>query len=114
MSRSKQKGTWFETAAADYLNSRLPEEIERRTLGGTKDRGDIAGVRINGKRTVVECKSCAVLEIPKWLREAEAERLNDGAAYGIVLAKRKGIGKESMGEQLVCMTLDTLIRIMEG
>lgn len=112
MSSSKRKGSSFEKAVADYLDSELPFDVERRTLGGTNDRGDIAGVRINGERAVIECKACAKLDIPEWLREAERERKNDDAAYGIVVSKRRGVGDMNTGQQLVCMTLETLAKII--
>lgn len=112
MSKSKQKGTRFERQVADYLDGRLGG-IERRALGGTNDRGDIAGVRINRKRAVIECKAEKSLRVPEYLREAEAERRNDSAAYGIVVSKRRGIGEQNTGQQLVLMTLDTLCSIIE-
>ena len=111
--RNKAKGSAFEKAVAGYLDSELPFDIERRTLGGTQDRGDIAGVKINGKRAVIECKAHATMSIPEWLREAEKERVNDDAAYGIVVAKRRGVGSMNTGQQLVCMTLETLAAIIK-
>lgn len=41
MSKQKQKGTAFERMVVEYLSHALDApEIERRTIGGTKDRGD--------------------------------------------------------------------------
>lgn len=113
--RSKRKGSTFEGQVARYLARALDDDgIERRTLGGVNDRGDIAGVRINGKRVVVECKAEKALRVPEYLREAETERKNDGAEFGIVISKRRGVGEERTGEQLVLMTLETFARIVKG
>lgn len=107
MSRQKQKGTGFETAVVRFLREELADErIERRTLGGSGDRGDVAGVTLpTGGRVVIECKAHERQEMARWLREAEAERQNDGALVGCVVSKRRGYGEARMGEQLVTMTL---------
>lgn len=113
--KSKRKGSAFEGQVARYLARALDDDgIERRTLGGVNDRGDIAGVKINGKRAVVECKAEKALRVAEYLREAETERENDGAAFGIVVSKRRGIGEARTGEQLVLMTLETFARIVKG
>lgn len=115
MSSQKKKGTWFETATAKYLDENLDCHVERRALGGVKDRGDIAGVvTAFGVTVVVECKNCAKYEIPKWLGEAEAERVNDGADIAVVVAKRKGVGETRMEDQLAIMTLGTLKTLFKG
>jgi hypothetical protein len=112
--RSKMKGTAFESAVAGYLAEALGDDrIERRTLQGTSDRGDIAGVRFMGRRVVVECKAETRHRVPEWLREAEAERENDGAVFGVVVAKRVGVGDKRTGEQLVLMTLETFAEILK-
>lgn len=113
--RSKRKGSEFEGQVARYLAQALDDDrIERRTLGGVNDRGDIAGVKINDKRAVLECKAEKTLRVPEYLREAESERKNDGAAFGIVVSKRRGVGEARTGEQLVLMTLETFARIVKG
>lgn len=113
--KNKRKGSEFEGQVARYLAEALESDsIERRTLGGVNDRGDIAGVKINGKRAVIECKAEKALRVPEYLREAETERKNDGAEFGIVVSKRRGIGEARTGEQLVIMTLETFARILKG
>lgn len=113
--KSKRKGSAFEGQVARYLAQALDDDsIERRTLGGVNDRGDIAGVKINGKRVVVECKAEKALRVTEYLREAEAERENDGAEFGVVVSKRRGVGETRTGEQLVLMTLETFARIVKG
>ncbi len=109
---AKDAGTRFESAVAGYLADQLGGGIERRAKTGARDRGDIAGVRIGDDRCVIECKDYGGrLQLPEWLREAEQERANDGALYGIVVAKRKGVGLSDMGRQYAIMDLETLARI---
>lgn len=112
--RSKAKGTAFESAVSGYLAEALQDDrIERRALQGGGDRGDVAGVRFMGQRVVVECKAETRHRVPEWLREAEAERENDGAGFGVVVAKRVGVGDKRTGEQLVLMTLETFSNLLK-
>lgn len=114
MSKQKQKGTAFERQVAEYLAARLGAGIERRTTAGIHDRGDIAGVYFRGRPVVVECKNCTRMELPKWLQEAETERCNADAEFGVVVHKRKGTGEKSFGETYVTCTLETLAAMIAG
>lgn len=115
MSKSKQKGSSFEREVADYMAERLGDErIDRMPLHGTKDRGDIAGFRFRGLPCVVECKNAKRMELSAWLDEAEVERGNADAEYGVVVHHRKGCGKARFGENYVTMTLDTLLAMSVG
>lgn len=104
----------MERIVAEFLAFRLADDrIERRAKNGNKDRGDITGVKtIRGGRVVIECKNTARLELPAWLREAEAERGNDDAVIGVVAHKR--IGSANPADQFVSMTLETFARLLEG
>lgn len=115
MSMQAQKGATFEQDASDYLAAALGDDrIERRVKHGTNDRGDIAGLRIHGKRVVVECKNHKRMELAEWVDEAETERGNDDAEYGIVIHKRRGCGKAKFGGNYVTMTLETFAAIAAG
>ena len=115
MSMQAQKGATFEQGTADYLAAALGDDrIERRVKHGTNDRGDIAGLRIHGKRVVVECKNHRRMELAEWVDEAETERGNDDAEYGIVVHKRRGCGKAKFGGNYVTMTLETFAAIVAG
>lgn len=110
---AKDAGTRFETLVAGYLRSALGDDrIERRRLAGAHDRGDLAGVRLRGREVVVECKDCTQQRMPEWLREAEAERGNADAAYGVVVSKRRGVGDPA--GQYVTMTLRTFAAMLAG
>lgn len=115
MSRSrrsaKDAGTRFERMVADYLASVLGDGVDRQVKTGPRDTGDIRGVSMGGRGVAVECKDYAGRhELPQWLREAEAERANRGAAYGIVAWKRRGTADPA--EQYVTMTLGTFAAML--
>lgn len=109
---AKQAGTRTETAVATYLARHVDDRIERRRQTGSKDRGDISGLRSNGHRVVVEVKDCAKIELGAWLTEMAVERGNDDALAGLVIAKRRGKGHP--GDLLVATTLDDLIALLTG
>lgn len=116
---ARKAGALMETRTADYLNWALNTDvIERRHLGGSKDRGDLSGVRFLGHRVVVECKNTSRLDISTHLAEAEQERGNDDALIGVVVQKRPRIGietREGQGRQLVFMTLrDFALMLNDG
>lgn len=110
---AKKAGTRHERAVADYLARVLNDDrIDRRPKTGSKDRGDIGGVRIHGQRVVIECKDTSKLAVGPWLGEAEVERGNDDALAGVVVAKRHGKGRPE--DQLVLMTLATFAALLSG
>lgn len=115
MSRSKAKGTRLETAVATYLREHVDDRIERRTTSGTKDRGDISGLRHMGQRVVVECKNTSRADLAGWAAEADVERRNDDANAALIIHKRVGRSLErSIGDQWVTCTLDELIALING
>lgn len=110
---AKDAGTRFERSIADYLKRVLGSDIDRRVKHGSKDTGDISGVFFRGKRVVIEAKDYRGRhKLPEWLREAEIERLNDDASYGVVCWKRMGTAKPD--EQYVTMTLGTFAAMLAG
>lgn len=110
---AKQAGTRMETLVARYLADHLDDRIERRTLTGSRDRGDIAGVRCVAGRVVVEVKDHGgrVLVGP-WLEEARVEAGNDDAPVGVVVAKRRG--RADAGDQVVLMDLRSFVLLLGG
>lgn len=106
MSRSKAKGTAWETTIVTYLREHGVPHAERRALAGTLDRGDIAGI----PGVVIEAKSAARLDLAGWLAEAETERANDNATHGIVWAKRTG--RTSPADGYVVMSGATLVQLL--
>lgn len=114
MGKSQKKGAAFEQACADYISKRTGEEVIRKRLGGSQDKGDLYGVKHLGKRVTVECKDCKDMKLAKWVEEAETERGNDDGEYGIVIHHRKGKGQVQFGENYVTMTLDTFLAMCVG
>jgi hypothetical protein len=85
--------------------------IDRKVKTGSKDKGDIANVRIGEHKLVIECKDRGgQFYAAEWVAEAEAERVNDEALAGIVIAKRKGVTDPM--QQWVVMTVGELVAIM--
>jgi hypothetical protein len=109
---ARKAGASFESLIAGYFAAYVDDRIERRTKNGSKDRGDVSGLRHRGERVVVEAKDYGGrLEVGAWL-EAEIERDNDDAIAGLVVAKRRG--KTQPGDQIVLTTLRDLVSLLTG
>lgn len=114
MSRSKDKGTAFETAAALYLSTRLGVEVRRNPLMASLDQGDLFGVFFGKKHFCIECKNEKSYKLAEWMKELEREMPYADTDVGCVLFHRKGVGLPNMGKQFVLMDLDMLIRLLKG
>lgn len=115
MSRNKSIGTTLETLFVRFMACVLGDErIERRALSGTKDRGDVSGLTLRGKRVVCEVKNHRRMELAAWLDEAEVERGNDDAEFAVVVHKRRGCGAKRAGQNYVTMTWETFAAIIAG
>ncbi|WP_243410769.1 hypothetical protein [Mycobacterium kansasii] len=88
------------------------DRVERRARNGSRDRGDISGVRLHGQRVVLEVKDCARLDLPGWIREAQFEAGNDDALVGLVVHKRRGVS-DPMAQWVTCTVAD-LVAILTG
>lgn len=106
------KGSSFERLIADCLAEHVDDRIDRRVKTGTKDRGDIGGLRHMGGKVVVECKNVAKMNLAGWIGEAEVERGNDDALVGLVVHKRRGKGQAL--DQYVTLTVRDLIALLTG
>jgi hypothetical protein len=109
---AKKAGSSFERQVADYLALTVDDRIDRRVKNGTKDRGDIGGVRIHGLRVVLECKNTAKTSLGTWANEAETERGNDDAIAAAIVHKRHGKGQAA--DQWVTLTLADFAAILTG
>ncbi|MSS84986.1 hypothetical protein FYJ24_09460 [Actinomycetaceae bacterium WB03_NA08] len=109
---AKAAGSSFERLVADYLAAHVDDRIDRRVKTGSKDRGDISGLRHMGGRVVVECKNTSKISLGTWATEAEIERGNDDALAGIVAHKRHGKGRPE--DQWITMTLGDLVALLTG
>lgn len=109
---AKAAGSRFESQVAAYLAEHVDDRVERRTRGGSKDRGDISGLRHLGQKIVVECKNTSRINLGTWANETEIQRGNDDAGVGIICHKRHGKGQP--GDQWVTMTVDDLVALITG
>jgi hypothetical protein len=106
VSRSKRRGTAWETAICRLLAAAGFPHVERRALNGSTDRGDIAGI----PGWVIEAKNCQRTELAGWVDEAAVEQANDGAEFSAVWHHRRG--KASPGDGFVTMTGATFMRLL--
>ena len=111
---AKAAGTRHESSVVAYLREHLDDDrIERRAKTGSKDRGDVSGVRApHGGRVVIECKNVRRAAVAEWIGEADTERGNDDALVGLVISKRHGTADP--GAQYVHMTVRDLIALLTG
>lgn len=107
MSRSKAKGTRWETAIVRLL---VDEGflVERRALTGNADRGDISGLA----DWVIEAKDCARTELAAWVDEATVEQANAGARFAAVWHHRRG--KASPADGFVTMSGAVLVELLHA
>lgn len=92
--RPKMIGTAAETAVVRAARTRGFPHADRLTLTGNNDRGDVGlcpGVIIEAKAGEA-AKRASDAQIVTWLAETETERINAGAAVGILVTARAGIG----------------------
>ena len=106
MSKSKARGTAWETEIVNTLRSKWWPNAERRTLSGAADKGDIN----LHPDVVIEAKDHGTLKFSQWISEAEKERVNAGASIGVVWAKRRG--KASASDAYVVMTGEQFIELL--
>lgn len=107
MSKSKQKGTAFETAVVRFLQENGFPHAERAPLSGNKDRGDITGT----PGLVWECKNHKTLELAKWMNETLVETVNANADAGILVVKRRGQGDLRL--QYAIVDLATMVWLLK-
>ena len=87
MSRASERGARAERDAVALLLSAGFLQAERHNrAGATSDVGDVRGI----PRSTIEVKDQERLNFSGWLAEAEAERINAGNDYAILIAKRRG------------------------
>ena len=108
MSKQKQKGTLAETAVAEYLKQTFPA-VERRTLNGQYDKGDIAGV----PNAVIEVKNQKTYKIQEWIKETEQERINAKEPLGILVVKPNKIGVSRVNEWWAVVSLETITKLLK-
>ncbi len=94
---NKAKGTRWESAVRDYLNS-SGQSAHRIAQAGD----DVSDVHLNGL-WAIQCKDVAQQRYAEWVPAAERQAAAAGLKYSAVVHKRRNL---SAGEALVVMTLD--------
>lgn len=128
MARTKPKalGTDYETANVVYARERTGDSrIERRAMHGSRDMGDVYGIRAHGHEGIMECKRVERLSdglLDKFKAQALAERDNADADFVLLSVWRKGKGYQardgkapkSFGENVCYVTIEDLLKIAGG
>jgi len=101
----KRKGSAFELEVARFLQGAGFPHAERAYGAGRQDdRGDIDGL----PGLVIECKNHKTHDLSGWLDEAERERNNARADYGVVVVKRRG---KAAAKAYAVLTLEDFARL---
>lgn len=105
-SPSARKGNQFERDVVAYLQANGYPHAERAYgAGRPSDVGDIDGI----PGIVLEVKACKTFTLGPWCNEAERERINARADYGIVIAKRR---QKATHEAFAILPLWQLVRLL--
>lgn len=107
MSKAKQKGTAAETAVVNWLKEQGRKHVERRSLNGVNDRGDIAGI----PGLVIEVKNHKEIKLSQWLKELEIEMINDKADTGVIIHKK--IGTTSVADWYATMPVEVWYKLLK-
>lgn len=122
MSKSKAKGTAFESGVVRWLREFLEDDrIERRALHGSQDMGDVYGLYAHGYEGIAECKSYKGFSVSKsalmaeWFAETIDERENADADFALLIIHvpgRDATGKAaSFGENLCYVQVRDLAKL---
>lgn len=110
-SSAKKAGTDFENLIADGLAEALGDRnIRRAPRWGSKDKGDIVNVRIDGHDLVIQTKCVARMALPSWVSQAKVQSVNADALCGIVIHKR--YGTRNPMDQWVSCTVRELVALL--
>lgn len=105
MTSAKRKGSAFETAVVAYLAEHGFPLAERRVMGGTRDRGDVAGI----PGWTLELKATRDLDLAGALTEAKTEAAHAGTLdYAAVIKRRM----HPVGSAYVVLTLDRFTHLL--
>jgi Holliday junction resolvase len=103
VSKSRAKGTRFESEVVEYLKAHGFPHAERRAMHGTMDKGDIAGVA----GVVIECKAEQSITLSEYMDEVADEVLNAGARCGVAVVKRR---RRGVSEAYVIQPLEQWVK----
>ena len=107
MTASKRKGSAFETAVVGYLADHGWPNAERRVQGGTRDRGDVAGV----PGWTLELKATRTLDLAGAMTEAQLEADHAGTANYAAILKRRS---HTIADSYVVVPLSTFAGMLSA
>lgn len=97
----KQNGTEAETWVAEYLEQPFPG-IHRLAPAGANDCGDLGGV----PNLTIQVKSRHRLALAEWVDEAAEQSGRNQTPYFVVVHRRWGKGRKSVGQWYVTQPLE--------
>ena len=103
---SREKGTRYEVACAEWFRQRGWSEVFRMATRSTLDVGDLGGL----PRFAVECRDRQKQSLSLNVDDAEERARNKNADFGVALMKRP---RRPVGDSYVCMSLTTFGRILD-
>ena len=109
MSKSRAKGTAFETLILEGFQTRWPD-AHRLGLQGANDKGDLWLPGSTNLVVEAKCESSYAGKLSGWLGEAYTEAKNAPRLYPVVVHKRHGKGQ--WHDQFVTMDLGTFIGLL--
>lgn len=116
VNRPRSKGTNMETWTVRYLAWALQDtRIDRMSLHGAQDRGDLIGVAYRGEPVCVEVKDTKQPAYAAHWAELEDEMGNMDARYGVLVQHRGGVpvkALDGMARQMAVMSADMLSRFL--
>ena len=108
MSRSRAKGTSWESKIVEFLQASGWPHAERRALQGAKDKGDISGL----PGVCIEAKNEKAITLATYIKEVEEEKINSGATVAFAWIKRRG--KASAADGYVVMTGQQAVELLKA
>tara|TARA_E500000081_G_C5839231_1_gene221314 strand:+ start:76 stop:435 length:360 start_codon:yes stop_codon:yes gene_type:complete len=102
---SKEKGTRWESACADYLRASGFYECYRMAQTGEFDAGDLGGV----PEVAFECRDRARLNLAENVDDAKNRALAKKAKYGVTIMKRRN---RPTKDAYVAMDFETFVRFL--
>jgi len=105
MSASKQKGSRFERAVAEYLVGRGFIGVDRGVLRGAKDQGDLIGL----PSWALELKATKQIDLAAAVDEARIEARNAGKPNFAAVIKRR---RKPISESYVVVPLAEFTRFL--
>ena len=103
---NKAKGSRWEAALVTFFREHGFLEVARIRGAGTKDEGDLGGLR----SFALEAKDHAKPDYHAFVRQAKCEASNAGKPFGVAIQKKRRAPTE---EALVVMDLETFVRLLK-